>query len=108
MNPFAAIAHSMISSLDLRTPPVAVCLTDTSPDGVSGSVAPAAAGCVFWERGSQGAFVTSSRDHENCVVGMYTHHMSLESQPRQQDLSDCLKVFGDLGYLRPEDVPAVP
>jgi uncharacterized protein (DUF169 family) len=26
----------------------------------------------------------------------------------QEDLSDCLKVFADLGYVRPEDIPGIP
>jgi uncharacterized protein (DUF169 family) len=38
---------------------------------------------------------------------MYTHHMPL-TDAAQADLGDCLKVFGDLEYARPEDVAAIP
>jgi len=108
MNQFGPIAKSLMESLQLRIPPVAVCLTDTPPAGVPFSTEAAPAGCSFWERGAQGAFVTSAKDHENCAVGLYTHHMPLDTPARQENLNDCLKVFGDLGYVRPEDIPAIP
>jgi hypothetical protein len=38
---------------------------------------------------------------------VYTHN--LETSPGQQaDLMDAIKVFGDLGYVRPEDLPLIP
>lgn len=107
MNQFEEIAQSLTDSLRLRTPPVAVCLTDTPPAGVSASNEPAPAGCLFWERGAQGAFTTSPKDHENCAVGMYTHHMPLDTASREKNLNDSLKVFADLGYVRPEDIPGI-
>lgn len=108
MSDYSSIANAITESLKLRVAPVAVCMTDKPPQGVPASTKPAAAGCVFWERGAQGAFVTSSKDHENCVVGMYTHHMPLVTASQQENLNDCLKVFGDLGYVRPEDIPGIP
>jgi uncharacterized protein (DUF169 family) len=108
MNQFQPVAQMLADSLHLRIPPVAVCLTNTPPPGVPFSTEPAPAGCSFWERGAKEAFVTSPKDHESCAVGMYTHHMPLDTPSRQEDLNDCLKVFGDLGYVRPEDIPAIP
>ena len=108
MTQYAAIAQTIMDSLRLRVPPVAVCFTDQQPEGVPASPQPAAAGCVFWERGAQGAFVTSAQDHENCTVGMYTHHMPLTTYAQQVNLNDSLKVFGELGYVRPEDLPGIP
>ena len=105
---YSSIARTFTDSLNLRVPPIAVCLTDTAPEGIAGSSQPAAAGCVFWERGAQGAFVTSQKDHGNCAVGMYTHHMPLTTAAQQEDLNTCLKVFGDLGYVRPEDIAGIP
>ena len=108
MNQFESIAQSLTNSLHLQTPPVAVCFTDTPPAGVPFSSEAAPAGCSFWERGAKGAFVTAPKDHENCAVGLYTHHMPLDTPARQENLNDCLKVFGDLGYVRPEDIPGIP
>jgi len=104
---YASIAGSLTESLKLRVGPVAVCISDEAPQGVPEPAQPAAAGCVFWERGAQGAFVTSPKDHGNCAVGMYTHHMPLGAA-QQTDLNDCLSVFGELGYVRPEDVAGIP
>jgi uncharacterized protein (DUF169 family) len=108
MSQYSGIAQTIMDSLNLRVPPVAVCLTNEPPPNVPASIEAAAAGCVFWERGAQGAFVTSPKDHESCAIGMYTHHMPLSTSGQQQDLNDCLKVFGDLSYVRPEDVPGIP
>ena len=108
MTDYSSIAKTLMDSLKLRVAPVAVCLTDKPPQGVPGPSKPAAAGCMFWEWGAQGAVVTSSKDHSNCVVGMYTHHMPLATPSQQENLNDCLKVFGDLGYVRPEDIASIP
>ena len=108
MADYSSIARTLTESLKLRVAPVAVCVTDKPPQGVPGPSKPAAAGCVFWERGAQGAFVTSPKDHDNCAVGMHTHHMPLVTASQQADLNDSLKVFGDLGYIRPEDIAGIP
>src|SRR5579862_664531 len=89
MTDYSSIAKTLMDSLKLRVEPVAVCMTDRPPEGVRGPSEPAAAGCVFWERGAQGAFVTSPSDHSNCVVGMYTHHMPLATSSQQENLNDC-------------------
>src|SRR5262245_45132127 len=108
MADYSSIAKTLMDSLHLRVAPIAVCLTDKAPEGVPSSSQAAAAGCVFWERGAKGAFVTSQKDHGNCAVGMYTHHMPLATAAQQEDLDTCLKVFGDLGDVRPEDIASIP
>src|SRR5437667_5014659 len=108
MTDYASIAKTLTESLKLRVAPVAVCLSDEPPQGVSSPSRAAAAGCMFWEWGAKDAIVTSAKDHANCAVGMYTHHMPLATASQQEDLNDCLKVFGDLGYVRPEDLANIP
>ena len=108
MSQYAAIAKTLTEALHLSVPPIAICLTDTPPAGVAARSGPATAGCFFWEEGSQKSFVTSAADHQNCVVGMYTHHLPITTPAQQADLNDCLKVFGDLGYVRSEDLPHIP
>jgi uncharacterized protein (DUF169 family) len=108
MADYSSISKTIMDALKLRVAPVAVCLTDNPPQGVPNSTQPAAAGCVFWERGAQGAFVTSAKDHSNCTVGMYTHHMPLTTAAQQDDLNTCLKVFGDLGYVLPQEIAGIP
>lgn len=96
------MAH--FDSLHLTQPPVAVCFTDSVPDGVklfSGSVP---AGCRFWQEAGKGVFATNAGHHDLCSIGGYTHNLEMN----QQDLGDALKVFADLGYVREQDLPLIP
>ena len=87
---YSSIAKTLMESLKLRVPPVAVCLTDKSPEGVSAPSKPAAASCVFWEWGAEGAIATSPNDHRNCAVGMFTHHVPLDTATQQENLNESL------------------
>lgn len=104
---FAAIAGTLTASLDLKQPPVALSLSDSLPAGLPLHLGRVAAGCRFWEDGAAAAFATMASDHYNCAIGVYTHN--LQPSPEQQtNLMDALKVLGDLGYVRPEDLPQIP
>lgn len=106
MQPFENIAQSLTESLHLTQPPVAVAFEDTVPPNVpawSGSVP---AGCSFWQEAAKRVFATVPRDHDLCAVGVYTHHLGVSNV--QTDLQDSLKIFGDLGYVRPEDMAFIP
>src|SRR5579884_4266734 len=104
---FDALARTLTESLHLKQPPVAVTFTDEIPPGVAAFEGSVPAGCRFWQEASTRVFATVPRDHELCAIGMYTHR--LEGNGRvQTDLGDAMKVFGDLGYVRPEDMPFIP
>jgi uncharacterized protein (DUF169 family) len=104
---YQQIAAILSESLNLNQPPVAVCFTATAPATVAHHEGRVAAGCVFWQDGARKAFVTSASDHDLCSIGVHTHN--LEPGPAHQaELGTALKVFSELGYLRPEDVGAVP
>jgi uncharacterized protein (DUF169 family) len=107
MTTLASIAQSLSESLHLTQPPVAVAFTEGTPDGVTVYAGAVPAGCRFWQEAATQVFATVPKDHNLCSIGMYTHH--LEDGPQAQiDLGDALKVFGDLGYVRPEDMPFIP
>jgi hypothetical protein len=42
-----------------------------------------------------------------CGVGVYTHNLE-RTEAGQADLMDALKIFSDLGYVRPEDLRNIP
>jgi uncharacterized protein (DUF169 family) len=107
MTDLARIAETLQTSLNLRTAPVAVCVMDAPPSSVPAHRGAAAAGCQFWGEGAAQAFSTTPVDHENCSIGMYTHHMTMGAG-QQADLTDALQVMGDLGYVRPADLPLIP
>ena len=102
-----SISSSLIGALQLTRPPVAISFADAVPDGVKTYQGTAPAGCRFWQDATSHVFATVPANHDLCSIGMYTHHM--ESGPATQaDLQDALKVFGDLGYVRPVDMPFIP
>ncbi len=104
---FASIAETLTSTLRLQQPPVAISFSDSLPADVPAHTGRVPAGCRFWEDGAAAAFATTAADHYSCAIGVHTHN--LQPSPEQQtDLMDALKVFGDLGYVRPEDLPQIP
>jgi uncharacterized protein (DUF169 family) len=106
-NAFAGIADVLTTSLNLKQPPIAISFCDSVPAGVPAHTGSVPAGCRFWEDAAAGAFSTAAADHYRCAIGVYTHN--LQPSPEQQtDLMDALKVFADLGYVRPEDLPQIP
>jgi uncharacterized protein (DUF169 family) len=101
------LAAILAASLDLQQPPVSISFTDALPAGVKSHAGRVPAGCRFWEDGAATAFATIASDHNLCAIGVYTHN--LQPSPAQQtDLMDALKVFGDLDYVRPEDLVSIP
>ncbi len=107
MTPFDSISRTLTSALQLTQPPVAISFTDVVPEGVKRYQGTAPAGCRFWQEATTQVFATVAADHELCSIGMYTHHMD-SGAGVQTDLQDALKVFGDLGYVRAEDMPFIP
>jgi uncharacterized protein (DUF169 family) len=104
---YSELAATLAASLHLEQPPVAVSFSDALPAGVGLHAGRVPAGCRFWQEGASGAFATTASDHSLCAIGVYTHN--LEPSPAQQtDLMDALKVFGDLDYVRPEDLTLIP
>jgi uncharacterized protein (DUF169 family) len=107
MQEYAKVSSDIVSALKLKNPPVAICFADAVPAGFGVPTNRAPAGCRFWEDATSASFATSAVDHSLCAIGVYTHN--LETSPAQQaDLMDAIKVFGDLGYMRPEDLPLIP
>jgi len=107
MSSRADISRTLTDSLNLKQPPVAVCLTDSLPAGVSVWQGHAPAGCRFWQEASTRVFATSSEHHALCSIGQYTHNLEM-SPSSSQDLGDALKVLGELTYVREQDIPQIP
>ena len=107
MTNWAQAAVALDTALGLGTPPVAVNFVDSVPESVRPWSSMVPAGCRFWQEGAQSVFATSSSDHGNCAVGIYTHN--LEPTPAMQtDLHDALNVFQELGYVTSHDIPLIP
>lgn len=103
----AEVSRSLMESLQLSQPPIAVSFADAVPDGVKLFDGAVPAGCRFWQEAAQDAFATTAHSHDLCSIGIYTHNLDM-NPAQQQDLGDALKVFADLGYVRAEDIPQIP
>jgi uncharacterized protein (DUF169 family) len=107
MNTYASFANTLTANLNLSQPPIAISFSDSIPEGVHHHSGRVPAGCRFWQDAAAAAFATSSADHALCAIGVYTHN--LETSPAQQtDLMDALKIFGQLDYVRQEDLALIP
>jgi uncharacterized protein (DUF169 family) len=107
MSDYAALARTLFESLNLTQPAIAVSFADTLPPGVKAFNGSVPAGCRFWQEAAKAPFATVAGDHELCSIGIYTHNLKM-SPGAQTDLGDALKVFGDLGYVREQDIPLIP
>ena len=108
MSNYKVSAQVLTDLLQLESPPIGICLTNTLPkelDSYQGKIQPA--GCVFWQKAQAGPIVTTAKDHQYCSVGMHTHRL-VKTKAQETDLRDTLNVFANLEYLRPDDVPNVP
>ena len=107
MNQMENAARTLTESLHLKQPPVGIAFGDSVPAEVPVFAGTAPAGCRFWQEAATRVFATVAKDHELCAIGIYTHHLESTSKA-DTDLQDAMKVFGDLGYVRPEDMPFIP
>src|SRR5271170_4364945 len=106
-NQYSELAKRLTRTLDLQQSPVAICFADSVPSGINTHAGRVPAWCRFWEDAVTATFATSAADHSLCAIGVYTHN--LQPSPAQQtDLTDALKVFNDLGYVRQEDLAVIP
>ena len=53
-------------------------------------------------------FVTSTKDHELCSIGVHTHHMAQPSPCHQGELKQALEAMSGFNYVREEEVAAIP
>jgi uncharacterized protein (DUF169 family) len=104
---YAETAQTLIESLALRQPPVAISFTDSLPAGIGMVNGRVPAGCRFWQDAAHATFATSAADHSLCAIGVYTHNLQ-PSASQQIDLGDALQAFSQLGYVREEDIPFIP
>src|SRR5262245_36554843 len=107
MMAFTEIAEALTSALKLTRPPVAISLVDALPAGVPMFAGRVAAGCRFWQEAATRTFATAPKDHDLCAIGTFTHNLAV-TPAHEVDRGDALKVFADLGYVRPEDIPLIP
>lgn len=108
MSNFGQLEEQFSSTLRLGRRPVGVASSATVPPGVAKFEGTVPSGCTFWQLAAEGrAFYTVPSDHYNCAIGCYTHNIPLPPE-REAELPATLGLMAEIGYLRMEEVPAIP
>ena len=106
MTDWAAIERQLTTGLAIPRRPVAVAFRDVAPAGVQRLDGAQPSGCSFWRLAGAGrVFYTAPADHYNCPIGSYTHGIDM---PPGGGLEQTLGLMSSLGYVRMEEVPAIP
>ncbi|MFQ5780178.1 MAG: DUF169 domain-containing protein [Nitrospiria bacterium] len=105
--------HKIFSSqleeaLELSMPPVALSFCEDVPENIPSFEGTVPAGCSFWQKAAKGVFVTSTKDHELCAIGVHTHNMSQPSKSYKGELLETLQAMSGLDYVREEEVAEIP
>src|SRR5947209_16419977 len=108
MTNYQKLANDLMTSLELSLPPIAVAFSDVVPPNLSSYDDVVPAGCSFWQEAATRTFVTSTKDHELCAIGVHTHNLSQRSPSYQAELREVLEAMSGLDYVRPEEVAAIP
>ena len=105
---YQKIERRLKDVLQLSRRPVAIAFRETPPDGVLPLSGTQPSGCSFWRLSAAGqVFYTVPSDHHNCPIGSYTHNIPLPSE-REAELTGTLGLMVNIGYIKMEEIPAVP
>jgi uncharacterized protein (DUF169 family) len=108
MTDYRSMEQQFSTLLDLTRRPVAIAFRDTAPAGVPAFSGAEPSGCSFWRIAAGGrSFYTVPSDHYGCPIGSHTHHLDPPPE-RAQELGQVLNFMTGTGYLRIEEVPAIP
>ena len=105
---YVKLAEDLTAALKLARPPIAVAFSNEAPAGIPFFDGVAPAGCFFWQEAATRTFVTSSKDHVLCAIGVHTHHLAEPPRNYIAELGEALKAMCDLNYVRPGEVAAIP
>lgn len=102
------LERRLSDALHLQRRPVAMIFRETPLVGVPQFSGVEPSGCSFWRLAAGGrTFYTIPSDHYNCAIGSYTHNIPLPPE-RAQELDEMLTFMTGLGYVRMEEIPAIP
>ena len=105
---YHTLEEQITKPLGLRQRPVAVKFLEAAPTGIEKFRGTEPSGCSFWRLAAAGrTFYTVPSDHYNCPIGSYTHNISLPPE-RAKELEQTLGLMAQIGYVKMEEVPAIP
>jgi uncharacterized protein (DUF169 family) len=105
---YRSIESQLRDTFTLRRRPVAVTFRASPPEGVTKFTGREPSGCSFWRVAAEGrTFYTVPSDHYNCAIGSHTHNIPLPPE-RADELRQTLGFMTGIGYVRMEEVAAIP
>jgi uncharacterized protein (DUF169 family) len=108
MADYRSIERRLTECLELRRRPIAVAFRDAIPAGVAAFSGSEPSGCSFWRLAAAGrAFYTVPADHYTCPIGAHTHGLAMPPS-RAGELEATLSLMAGIGYIKMEEVPAIP
>lgn len=108
MTDYQGIENRLTEQLNLERRPIAITFRETPPPGVPKFTGSEPSGCSFWRLAAEGrTFYTVASDHYNCPIGSFTHNISLPPE-RAHELDEVLGFMTKIGYVRMEEIPAIP
>ena len=108
MTDYKRMEQRLSEGLGLARRPVAVAFRERAPSDVPKFSGTEPSGCSYWRLAAEGrTFYTVPSDHYNCPIGSYTHNIPLPPE-RAPELDQVLGFMTSVGYLRMEEVPAIP
>ena len=108
MTNYARINQQLTQAIRPSRRPVAIAFRDSAPAGVPAFTGSLPSGCSFWKLAAEGrTFHTVAADHYNCPIGSYTHNIPLPPE-RESELMQTLSLMAEIGYIRMEEVGAIP
>jgi len=94
--------------LGLKSPPIAITFRTEAPAGVTRIKEIAPSGCTYWKLAAEGnIFYTEASDHFGCLIGAYTHSVSLPPA-QDKELEGMIETMVGLNYLNMVEVPSIP
>lgn len=108
MTDYRALERQLTEHTGAARRPIAVTFRAAVPGGIEKFSGTQPSGCSFWRLAAAGrVFYTTPEDHANCAIGAHTHAIPLPAG-RAAELELTLSFMTGLGYLRPEEVEAIP
>jgi uncharacterized protein (DUF169 family) len=106
--PLASSHLEILSTLQLKSAPIAIAFLEAPPPGVPRIDRARPAGCGYWKEAAEGrAFYTTAQDHMNCPVGAFTHGVELPTE-KAAELEALVGTMIELQYLKGEEIPLIP
>lgn len=102
-----SIASELQQQLGTSLPAVGIAFVSESPAGVPHAPA-GPASCSYWKRAADGeVFWTGAADHLGCPIGAHTHGVPM-TDAKKAELMGLVGDMVQLGYIKMEEVPAIP